>query len=67
MTLAPDREAAVRTAMVMALHTIEDGLTATDTDALKEAIRIARNALVNAYDTLTRAEQDARAKYWTFA
>lgn len=64
MTLASEQEAAAREALLVAALLVRAALEATDTAAAKEAIRVARLNLVNAYDTLTQAEQDARAKYW---
>lgn len=64
MTLPPEQEAAVQDALLIAAVLVRTALGATDTADAKEAIRVARLNLVNAYDALTQAEQDARAKYW---
>lgn len=67
MKMDPSTEAAVRRDLNTAMASVENALMAHDTDAMKDAIRIARNRLVEAYDTLNQAEQAARAKYWKVA
>lgn len=64
MKMDPALEARAKRDLNTALASVENALMASDTDAMKDAIRIARNRLVEAYDALTQAEQEARARYW---
>ena len=65
MKMDPALEASAKRDLNTAMASVETALMARDTEAMKDAIRIARNRLVEAYDALTHAEQEARAKYWT--
>lgn len=64
MRMEPALEATVALALTMAGEHVRIAQLAENTDDAKDAIRIARNRLVEAYDALNQAEQVARAKYW---
>lgn len=64
MKIDQELELAVYRSLDEAAMAAEAAREAHDTDAMKDAIRIARNRLVEAYDALNQAEQAARAKYW---
>jgi len=67
MTLEPSTRDDVFRALDSARALVDAARAAPDTEAMKEAIRVARLNLIHAYEALTEAEQALRAKYWKAA
>lgn len=64
MTLEPETREDVFRALDAARSLVDSARSAPDTEAMKEAIRLARLNLIHAYEALTEAEQEFRAKHW---